>query len=457
MMIAIAALVWGVGAAQARTGAAEVRYEPTSFEVAGVGRVEAELGRFRVPEDRRQPDGRQIELVFGRLKSTAAVPGPPIVYLDGGPGGSGVGVARIPSYYRLFDALRAVGDVILLSQRGTGLSSPRLGCPPVELPPAFFSSVDTMTAALVGPTDRCVAAWRDKADLSAYTTEASADDVEDLRRALGAPRLHLLGFSYGTHLALAVMRRHPDAVSRVVLAGVEGPDHTLKLPSTYDAQLARLAARAPAASPDLVGLTRQVLARLEATPVTVSIPAAGDRPARSLTIGADGLRYLLRRDIGDTNDTEALVRMIRDAHAGDYELIGRFAARRFDELSRGGNLMGMAMDCASGASPERLARVRREEPDSLLGAMTNWPFPDVCARIGVTALPMSYRTPIVSNAPTLLISGTLDSNTPPYQAEEVRWGFPNATHLVVDGAGHESTLPRPEVQRAIVGHFATVP
>ena len=97
MMTAMLALVWGVGVAQGRTATVEVRYEPTSFEVAGVGRVEAELGRFRVPEDRRRPDGRQIEIVFGRLRSTAAAPGPPIVYLDGGPGGSGVGVARIPS------------------------------------------------------------------------------------------------------------------------------------------------------------------------------------------------------------------------------------------------------------------------------------------------------------------------------------------------------------------------
>ena len=315
-----------------------------------------------------------------------------------------------------------------------------------------------MTEALVGPTGRCVASWRDKADLSAYTTEASADDVADLRRALGVPRVHLLGFSYGRTWRWPCCGAIPTRWPRgIVLAGVEGPDHTLKLPSTYDAQLARLAAREPASSPDLVQVTRRLIARLQATPVTVSMPPAGDRPARSLTIGADGLRYLLRRDIGDTNDTEALVRMIRQAAAGDYELLGRFAARRFDEVSRGGNLMGMAMDCASGASPERLARIRREEPGSLLGVMTNWPFPDVCAHIGVMALPMSYRTPIVSKAPTLLISGTLDSNTPPYQAEEVRWGLPDATHLVVDGVGHESTLPRPEVQRAIVGHFATVP
>lgn len=30
----------------------------------------------------------------------------------------------------------------------------------------------------------------------------------------------------------------------------------------------------------------------------------------------------------------------------------------------------------------------------------------------------------------LFISGTLDMNTPPHQAEEVRWGFRRSRHLV---------------------------
>jgi pimeloyl-ACP methyl ester carboxylesterase len=50
----------------------------------------------------------------------------------------------------------------------------------------------------------------------------------------------------------------------------------------------------------------------------------------------------------------------------------------------------------------------------------------------------------------LFISGSLDSNTPPYQAEQVRWGFPNSVHLIVENAGHESTLPLADVHKAMV-------
>ena len=49
-----------------------------------------------------------------------------------------------------------------------------------------------------------------------------------------------------------------------------------------------------------------------------------------------------------------------------------------------------------------------------------------------------------------IISGSLDSNTPPYQAEEVRWGFPNSIHVIVENAGHESTLTLPESRRLMV-------
>src|SRR6185436_14787888 len=85
----------------------------------GSGAVEAELGRLTVPESRGSATDRTVYLAFVRLRSTAAKPGPPIVFLAGGPGGSGIEAARGP-LAPLFQALRAVADVIALDQRGTG-------------------------------------------------------------------------------------------------------------------------------------------------------------------------------------------------------------------------------------------------------------------------------------------------------------------------------------------------
>lgn len=94
--------------------------------------------------------------------------------------------------------------------------------------------------------------------------------------------------------------------------------------------------------------------------------------------------------------------------------------------------------------------IRSPWSGSLLGAMTNFPFPPVCQVLKLQALPESFRKPIISTLPALFISGSLDSNTPPYQAEEVRWGFPNSVHVIVENAGHESTLTLKETRGLMV-------
>jgi pimeloyl-ACP methyl ester carboxylesterase len=406
----------------------------------------ADLQKVKVLEDRSMPNGRTIELAYVRLKSTSPAPGTPIVYLDGGPGGSGIGLYRVDEFKRLFDTLREVGDVILVSQRGTGFSTPRLTCSgDGPVPDDLFASAQHMTTVLGPRLVACANEQRAKGiDLSSYNTEASADDLEDLRLALGVPKITLFGFSYGTHLGLAAVRRHPTSIDKVILAGTEGPDDSQKYPHTFDLQLARLsfleAKLAKAPVPNLIEVTRSVLANLEKAPVH----------AGKFTIGKEGLQYLLRRDIGDTNDTATVIRMIRDTAKGDYALLAKFAERRAGGFSGGPSMMGYAMDCASGISPERLTRIDRELPHGLLGTMTNYPFPEICDALQVVPLPESYRSPIVSTLPTLFISGSLDSNTPPYQAEQVRWGFPNSVHLIVENAGHESTLQLADVQKAMV-------
>jgi hypothetical protein len=54
----------------------------------------------------------------------------------------------------------------------------------------------------------------------------------------------------------------------------------------------------------------------------------------------------------------------------------------------------------------------------------------------------------------LFVSGSLDGNTPPGNAEEVLSGFPQGRHLLVSGETHDSLglLPR-EAARVIVGFF----
>lgn len=416
--------------------------------------IAAELGKLSVPERRAHPASRRITIAFARIKSTSHNPGPPVIYLDGGPGGSGIGAARVPHFGALFRALSASSDVILLSQRGTGLSD-RVGCLGGDpLPADTFVSLARMQEEVTSRQARCAESLRAQGvDLAGYTSDESADDIDAVREALGVPQVSLIGFSYGTHLALATLRRHTDRIARVVLLGTEGATDTWKLPSTYDAQVAAIEAlldadpRTRDVMGDFTATLRTLLDRLADNPLPITMKINGHD--RTMQLGAAGFLYLLRRDIGDTNDLPFIPAAIYETAAGNYDMLTRLLARRLPEFERGVQMMATAMDCASAASASRLNEIRAQETGSIFGAMTNFPFPEVCQAAGISPIGESFYEPVTTRVPTLFVSGTLDSNTPPAQAEAVMRGFANAAHLIVTNAGHESTVT-PDVAARIV-------
>src|SRR5438105_1840450 len=125
----------------------------------------------------------------------------------------------------LFAAFSGGGnrDIIMLDQRGTGYSQQSLGCPELAAaqyrPIVQYRSLDqNLTSAqrlarLFGAERQC----RDRLihagiDRAAYTVAADAADVRDLRLALGYKIWNLHGTSYGTRVAMEVMRLDPDGI-----------------------------------------------------------------------------------------------------------------------------------------------------------------------------------------------------------------------------------------------------
>ena len=98
--------------------------------------------------------------------------------------------------------------------------------------------------------------------------------------------------------------------------------------------------------------------------------------------------------------------------------------------------MGLAMDCASWASSDRMALIARESRIALVGATVDFPFPGICDVVPGTRLNNPFRAPLRSQIPALLIVGDLDARTPVANAEEVAQGMPNAHILVVEHGGH---------------------
>lgn len=432
----------------------DLRWEPFKFAVSGTT-VEGELGRLIVRENRERPSSRLIELAFVRLKSTAEKPGFPVIYLDGGPGSSPIGLAQVPTFMNLFQKLREVGDVILLDQRGIGRSKPNLTRPSAEsLPLNIFADKAAAQAEYTRRFKADAEFFKAQGvDLSAYNSRESSHDVDDVRKALNAPKMNIVGFSYGTHLSLACLRYHSDTINRAVLFGTEGPDHTEKLPSTSDEavrRLARIAAADPVIgpqAPDLYTTLQRVLEKLKKEPAKVTVTdRRGNKPVE-LTINDDGLRFLIMRDLGDSNDLPIFPAWFITMERGDYSILARFAERRYNQFGSGINVMTAMVDGASGATAARRKQIEREAKTSIMGDMMNYPSFFIPGISEGTDLGDAYRGPVKTSVPTLFVSGDLDNNTQPFQAEEVRKTFKTSTHIVVPNAGHESTLTEGPVQQ----------
>ncbi len=414
------------------------------FVIPGPKKVTAEEGRLRVPLRHGDPSADSIEIHFVRFASKSENPGPPIVYLAGGPGGSGTWSAS-GDRFGLFQKLRAAGDVIALDQRGVYYSDPYLLCPgswdyPLDEP----SDLAVRTRA-VGPfLEECYAHWSDSLDVGAFNTRESAEDLDDLRQALGAEQLVLWSISYGTHLALAYIRQHPDRVARAILAGVEGPDHTYRLPANLDRILLRVDSAMKAdeklreAVPDFVGELREVFARLEREPVRVGFKDRETGEPRTLVLGADDLRSGVFSELGEREDIVELPARFIPLMRGELARAAPIIAR--DRSGIRELAMSLAMDCASGATAERLALIEDQARTAIFGGVGNRGLRADCASWPAGDLGDEYRSPVRSDVPVLFISGSLDIRTPPSNAKEVRQGFLNSHHLVIEGGSHDDDL-----------------
>lgn len=417
--------------------------------------VEGEAGKFFVPENRQNKASRWLELAFIRVKSKAANPQPPVIFLAGGPGSSGIQTGRIAEYFQAIKAIREVADVILLDQRGTGASTPDLTCPGTfgDLPATALRSREDALKAFTNMAQSCVDKMRAQGlDFDGYTILESADDIEDLRKAINVPKVSLWGHSYGTQLAFATLRRHEAKIERLIVMSVEGVSSTEKLPRDVDRYLAELAALCKndprAQMPDLLGTMRAVLAKLDQESVTVSVLNPANGKKRDLMVGGFGVRLLVLQTILNNTRSLPLIPLLFDSLArGDTRVLAEMLSA----------VQGLAMpradwfliDGASGATAARRTQIQHEAKDSMFSDLVNFLLTDLSAVWQPKDLGDAFRQPVKSKVPVLFISGTLDANTPAHRTEEVRQGFPNSVHLVIENSGHQDALRAPGVIEAI--------
>jgi pimeloyl-ACP methyl ester carboxylesterase len=203
--------------------------------------------------------------------------------------------------------------------------------------------------------------------------------------------------------------------------------------------------------PNLVALYDRVVARLAREPMVIPIETQPGDTLR-LPIGPFGLRLILRADIGDASDLVVFPRLLWSIDQGDPSVLAWFVRKRA-ALAITVHAMSFATDAASGASMARQAMIAMQSKTSRFADVINFPPSEITATWGIHALGDDFRAPLVSLVRTLFLSGSLDFNAPPYQAEHLRWGMPNATHLIVENAGHEQTFFQNDETPEVIADF----
>lgn len=423
--------------------------------------VSAERWELSLPEVRSNPDSRTVPLVFLRFESYADQPGDPVIYLAGGPGGSGIDAAE-GRRWELFEKLREHSDLIILDQRGTGQSNIIPECVASTMLPDNrpLNKAEYVSLHRKG-LEECLSFWKSGGvQIEGYTTRESAADIEAVRTALEVDQVNLLGISYGTHLALATMKYYPESVNRAVLASAEGLDETVKLPAHTRSYFKRLQAainqdpEARKVYPDLLAMIDSAQTRISVNPPLIKVPEGRNNPQFDRYLSLFEAQLYTGYLIGDPRNTTWLLAAYRAANRGDWTWF-----RRFMDWMSGSNQidfdgMPVAMDIASGISDERLKKVQNQAPESPVGDALNFVMPHLRYAIPGITLPDEFREPLASDHPILLLSGTLDGRTYMEAHQAMHERLTNSTLVTVKYGGHNIFFTHPDIPDMVAAYLS---
>ena len=414
-------------------------------------------GVVTVPETRGGASTRTVELAVVVIKSASPTPAPdPLLFLQGGPGGGGVDfiVALAGGMGGPMDAVLAKRDVVSIDQRGTGQSKPLLDCPEANM-----AGMQMLPPAMMGMTGIAEALGRCRTrlagmgiDLSAYDTDAAADDVEDVRKALGYATWNVLGGSYGTRLALEVVRRHPAGVRTLLLDSVSPPDVDLIGESGQNSvRVLETAWEICAAQPACAAAYPELGKVFIAT-----VGALNTTPARLLggLLPLDGATYMqlllfMMRSPAMIPDVPEVV---YQASEKKYTLLQTILFQLL-QASMGGAGGGIAMGlhlsvmCADympftsqAAIESKSAAIAPELRAAVL--RTSLGYIDNCKAWNVTPSAPTVAQPVQSPVGSLVLAGTMDPATPPRWGQQAARTLPASHYVELKGVSH-GVFPTP--------------
>ena len=431
------------------------RIEPTDCIYKADSPLKTRCGLLIVPEDRHHPQGRTIKLPFIYVESNNPNKSPdPVLYTGGGPGVSSLHpVTSIARRSLLHDR-----DYIAFEQRGTHFAQPNLECEgegnAIQSAYLEHRPIDN---AVLSSVRRCRQKLTSEGiDLSAYNTDESAADIEDLRRLLHIDSLNLMGISYSGGLMMAVLQKFPEHIRSLIL------DSPLPEFVNIDEQEVAnfneaLTSVLESSDDNLLDRFHSYFSGLDGKVFTINYRLK-DGKTVTLSYGRSELLSVLHDKVEDYDGIKHLPQTISDMIAGQQE---PYIKPYFDGVFSGnGSISGMRLSvyCSDKMAFEDPTTIKQQEAvlPWLAGYHVNDVYGAVCDAWQVKPIEQATKKPYYSNVPVLLGAGGLDDACRPLYNDLIHHYFPSSQRLLFTKRVHGPLLNSLEGD-LYIGQFSDKP
>jgi len=429
---------------------------PCEFDIPDGADVNC--GYVIVPEDRTGDPADTIRLAVAVFHSPNKNPAAePVMFLQGGPGAEAVQLSA-NTYDFLVAPFLSKRDFITFDQRGTGLSDPALNCD--ELKKIYSQDIHglipTTTRSLVYSNAflSCNGLMSAQGvNLNAYTTIESAADVKDVLNVLGYQKVNLYGASYGTRLAQVVMREYPEIVQSAILDSVVLIESSLftKYPDSSESALKALFdtcksdPQCDAAYPDLETVFWEIVARLDANPVTVT---TSTYPIGTVTESVTGSSFMsiVLGSIKSSTFISTAPQTIYRFEMGDYSTLisAQYSLPfAFESISPGLYISMMCHEHILTSSLEELQSIAGRRGVKDYGWLPFYGDADdifkTCKSWGAQGPFLGENSVLVSDIPSLIITGKFDPVTPPVYGLQIAKTLSHSYYFEFPNLGHTPT------------------
>lgn len=400
-----------------------------------------------------------VRVPLAVLPSIGPETGVPLIFLDGGPGGTpfapvetGSVASGMTEWWTQTRGLRQGRRLVLTGQRGTRYSQPLAECGPDDLVQSTnryrmarrewrASSIERECLDRLG--------WK-LVPFDTFTTEALADDVIEVLNALGAKRADLWGVSYGTTVALEVIARAPHRVRTAILDSPY-PLHLADIDDgrEFDDTLRRLFDDCRADeecnrhAPELESKFMALVADFDREPRYLLVPGANvaEEPFPVRLDGTD-LAILIVVKMGwKTSEIELVPELImalqedwRGALEQEFHRDPNAARMFADKPVFRANAQATLILCRDTRFTDAMPT---DSTATDLGSRLRILLSDyaICPEIGLA--PAAPRPlPVSADIPVLILTGAYDWVTSPAMAEDLMRQFPQARRLIFANAAH---------------------